>query len=149
MIVVDVRRQEAAQMTLVEDHNVIQVLAANRIDNALGIWVGLPGWSWRRDDLSDAHRLGPLAEVHFPNQSANLAIYRLPPGSWVPTPIEPKPLTVPLNDGGGLDQDHGVQTARPYSVQPNPEQAVDREQPGPTRALAIKNVQLMMQSEVL
>jgi hypothetical protein len=30
-------------MTLVEDHNVIQVLTANRIDNALGIWVGLPG----------------------------------------------------------------------------------------------------------
>ena len=42
MVVVDVRRQDAAQMALVEDHNVIQVLTANRADHALGIWV-LPG----------------------------------------------------------------------------------------------------------
>src|ERR1022692_3677960 len=30
MIVVDIRRQDAAQMALVEDHNVIQTLATNR-----------------------------------------------------------------------------------------------------------------------
>src|SRR5271166_3649324 len=42
MVVVDVQRQDAAQMALVEDHNVIQVLTANRADHALGIWV-LPG----------------------------------------------------------------------------------------------------------
>jgi hypothetical protein len=56
---------------------------------------------------------------------------------------------VPLDDGGGLDQHQRVQTARPYSVEPDPEQAVNREQPGPTRPLAVKNMQLMTEGEVL
>jgi hypothetical protein len=55
--------------------------------------------------------------------------------------IKSRMLTVPLDDGGRLDQYHRVQTARPQSVEPDPEQAVDREQPGPTRPLATKNVQ--------
>ena len=56
---------------------------------------------------------------------------------------------MPLDDRGRLDQHHRVQTARPQSVEPDPEQAVDREQPGPTRPLATKNVQLMTEGEVL
>jgi hypothetical protein len=56
---------------------------------------------------------------------------------------------VPLNDGGRLDQHHRVQTARPQSVEQDPEQAVDREQPGPTWPLAAKNVQLVTEGEVL
>jgi len=52
-------------------------------------------------------------------------------------------LTVPLDDGGRLDQHHHVQTPRPQSVKPDPEQAVDGEQPEPTRPLAAKNVQLV------
>jgi len=55
---------------------------------------------------------------------------------------------VPLDNGGRLDQHHRVQTARPQSVEPNPEQTVDRKQPGPTRPLAAKNMQLMTESEV-
>jgi hypothetical protein len=54
-----------------------------------------------------------------------------------------------LDDGGRLDHDHRVQAARPYSVEPDPEQAVDRDQVGPTRPLATKNVQLITKSEVL
>ena len=34
LVVVDVRRQDAAQMALVEDHDVIQTFAANRADHA-------------------------------------------------------------------------------------------------------------------
>jgi hypothetical protein len=38
---------------------------------------------------------------------------------------------------------------RPQSVEQDPEQAVDREQPGPIRPLAAKNVQLVTDREVL
>jgi hypothetical protein len=58
-------------------------------------------------------------------------------------------MTVPLDDSVRLDRHHRVQTARPYSVEPNPEQPVDREQPGPTRPLVSKNMQLMTQGQVL
>jgi hypothetical protein len=56
---------------------------------------------------------------------------------------------VPLDDGCRLDQNHRVQTARPQTVEPDPEQAVDGEQPRPTRPLAAKNVQLVTEREVL
>jgi hypothetical protein len=58
-------------------------------------------------------------------------------------------LTVPLDDGGRIDQHHRVQTTRPQSVEPDPEQAVKRKQPEPTRPLATQNVQLVTESEVL
>ena len=56
---------------------------------------------------------------------------------------------MPLNDGGRLDQHHRIQTARLQAVEPDPEQAVDRKQPGPSRPLAAKNVQRMTEGEVL
>ena len=56
---------------------------------------------------------------------------------------------MPLDDGSRLDQHHRVQTARPQSIEPDPQQAVDRKQPGPTQPLATKNVQLMTESKVL
>ena len=56
---------------------------------------------------------------------------------------------MPLDDGGRLDQHHRVQTVRPQSVEPDPEQAVKRKQPRPTRPLATKNMQLMTESEVI
>ncbi len=56
---------------------------------------------------------------------------------------------MPLDDGGRFDQHHRFQTARPQSVEPDPEQAIDRKQPGPTRPLATKNMQLMAQSKNL
>jgi len=42
LVVGDVRGQDAAQMTLVENQDVIQTLAANRTDYALNVRV-LPG----------------------------------------------------------------------------------------------------------
>ena len=38
-VVVDLRRHDAAQMTLVEDHEVIQILAPYRTDHAFDISV--------------------------------------------------------------------------------------------------------------
>jgi len=46
-------------------------------------------------------------------------------------------------------QHHRVQAARPYSVEPGPKQAVDREQSRAARTPATKNVQLMTEGEVL
>ena len=56
---------------------------------------------------------------------------------------------MPLNDGGGLDQHHRFQAGRPYSVEPNPEQPIDREEAGSTGPLAAKNLQLMPEGEVI
>jgi len=42
LVVVDVRGQDAAQMAFVEDHDVIETLAADRTDHALDVGV-LPG----------------------------------------------------------------------------------------------------------
>jgi|SRR5271165_505799 len=39
VVVVDVRRQDATQMTLVEDHQVIETLAPHRTDHALDVSV--------------------------------------------------------------------------------------------------------------
>jgi hypothetical protein len=86
--------------------------------------------------------------VHLPNQIPNLAIHRRPSRSRAPAPKQAKTLTMPLDNGGRLDQHHRVQTARPQSVDPDPQQAIDREQSGPTRPLAAKNMQLMTESEV-
>jgi hypothetical protein len=47
---------------------------------------------------------------------------------------------MPLEDGGQLNQHHHLKTARPQSVEPDPEQAVDRDQSEPTRPLATQNV---------
>jgi len=42
LVVVDVRGQDAAQMALIEDHDVIQTLATDRTDYTLDVSV-LPG----------------------------------------------------------------------------------------------------------
>jgi len=39
LVIVDVRGQDAAQMALVEDHDMIQTLATNRTDPALDVSV--------------------------------------------------------------------------------------------------------------
>src|ERR671933_2361524 len=61
VIVGDVQCQDAPQLALIEDNDVIEAFAADRADHALDIRV-LPGRSWRGDDLFDAHRLKALAE---------------------------------------------------------------------------------------
>src|SRR6202030_1394488 len=61
LVIVDVRGEDAAQMALVEDHDVIQTLAANRADHALDVRV-LPGGACCRGHFSDSHRRDPVAE---------------------------------------------------------------------------------------
>ena len=39
LVIVDVRAEDAAQMALVEDHDVIQTLAANRTYDTLDVYV--------------------------------------------------------------------------------------------------------------
>jgi hypothetical protein len=39
VVVIDVRGEDAAQMALIKDHDVIQTLAANRTDHALDVCV--------------------------------------------------------------------------------------------------------------
>jgi hypothetical protein len=90
-----------------------------------------------------------VGAAHLPNQVTNLALHRRPPGSRAPTPKEAEAPTVPLNHRCRLDQHHRLQTAWPQSVEQDPEQAVEREQPEPTRPLAAKNVQLMAQGGIL
>src|SRR5208282_5985932 len=62
LVIVDVRGQDAAQMALIEDHDVIQTFATDRTDGALDVSV-LPGRAWCGDDFCDGHRFDPFAEV--------------------------------------------------------------------------------------
>ena len=49
LVVVNVGGQYAAQMALVEDHDVIQTLAANRADHALGVSMSTATLAKARD----------------------------------------------------------------------------------------------------
>jgi hypothetical protein len=61
VVILKVRRQHTAQVTLTEDHDVIETFTADRADDALNVDVLL-----RRlrccDDLLDRHRVDTIAE---------------------------------------------------------------------------------------
>ena len=61
VVIVKVRRQHTAQVTLIEDDDVIETFAADRADDALDVGV-LSRRSRRGDDLFDGHRLDTVAE---------------------------------------------------------------------------------------
>ena len=61
VVIVKVCRQHTAQVTLIEDDNVIKTFAADRADDALDIGV-LPWRSRCSDDLLDSHRPDTIAE---------------------------------------------------------------------------------------
>ena len=61
MMILKVCRQHSAQVTLIEDDDVIEAFAADRADDALDLGV-LPRRSRRGDDLLDGHRLDTVAE---------------------------------------------------------------------------------------
>ena len=54
LIVIGVRDQDPAQVSLVNHDHVVKTLAANRADDALDAGI-LPGRAWRRNDLCDPH----------------------------------------------------------------------------------------------
>jgi hypothetical protein len=61
VVITKVRRQHTAQVTLIEDDDVIETFAADRADDALDVGI-LPWRSRCSDDLLDRHRLNTIAE---------------------------------------------------------------------------------------
>jgi hypothetical protein len=61
VVILKIRRQRTAQVTLIEDDDVIETFAADRADDALDIGV-LPRRSRCGDDLLDRHRLDTITE---------------------------------------------------------------------------------------
>ena len=61
VVITKVRRQHTSQVTLVEDDDVIETFAADRVDDALDVGI-LPWRSRCSDDLLDRHRLNTIAE---------------------------------------------------------------------------------------
>lgn len=61
VVVFKVCQQYAAQVTLIEDDDVIETFATDRANDAFDIGV-LPRRSRRGDDLLDSHRLNTVAE---------------------------------------------------------------------------------------
>jgi hypothetical protein len=61
VVILKVCRQHSAQVTLVEDDDVIETFAADRADDAFDVGI-LPWRSRRGDDLLDRHRLDTIAE---------------------------------------------------------------------------------------
>jgi hypothetical protein len=61
VVIPKIRGQHTAQVTLIEDDDVIETFAADRADDALHIG-GLPRRSRRSDDLLDSHRVDTITE---------------------------------------------------------------------------------------
>lgn len=61
VVILKICPQHSAQVTLIEDDNVIETFAADRADDALDIGI-LPWRSRCRNDLFDCHRLDTIAE---------------------------------------------------------------------------------------
>lgn len=50
IVVVDIRRENLLQMALIQDHQLVQALLANRADPAFGTCVRILCPNWRPDD---------------------------------------------------------------------------------------------------
>lgn len=61
VVILKVCRQYTAQVTLIEDDDMIEAFATDRADDAFDVGV-LPRRSRRGDDLLDGHRLDTVAE---------------------------------------------------------------------------------------
>jgi hypothetical protein len=95
MVVAEVAAQTAAEVLLVKDDDVLEKLAADGADHALGEGV-LPRGSWCRKDLRDAHalhtspKLGPVDTVAIAEEEARRRVIgesvdnllRRPSGRW-------------------------------------------------------------------
>src|SRR2546428_1944240 len=62
VVVGEVRAQQAAEMTLIEDDDVVQAFTADRADQAFGEGI-LPGGAWGDEDLVDSHVRDSASEV--------------------------------------------------------------------------------------
>ena len=81
VVILKICRQHTAQMTLIEDDDVIEAFAADRANDALDIGI-LPRRARRSDDLVDRHRLEAIAEdwtircVAIPQQMSGCCVPR-------------------------------------------------------------------------
>ena len=62
MVIIEVTRQDSTQVSFAEDKDVVETLAADRTDQALGERI-LPGAVWRRENFLDLHPLHAVAEL--------------------------------------------------------------------------------------
>ena len=62
MVISEVTGQDSTQVSFAEDKNVVETLAADRTDQALGERI-LPGAVWRRENFLDLHPLHAVAEL--------------------------------------------------------------------------------------
>ena len=96
---------------------------------------GSPGW---------------IGNAHLPNESSDLSFSI---GSSrvtaLPAPIKAKALTMPSNDGIGLDDQQSGTPVRPQPRQPNPEDAIWKPQSSPGMGRPSEDVELMTESEDL
>lgn len=61
MVIVEIRIENAREMSLIENDDMVKALAAYRAYHSLHVRI-LPWRSWRRDDFFDTHVLDALAE---------------------------------------------------------------------------------------
>jgi hypothetical protein len=81
--------------------------------------------------------------AHLPDQVTDLASRSRPSRPWTPPPVKPETRAMPLDHGRRFDQHHDFQTAQPYPIEPDPEQAVQRCKLWTTGPLAPQNRQLV------
>ena len=62
VVIIEVTGQDSTQVSFAEDKDVIETLAADRTDQALGERI-LPGAVWRRENFLDLHPLHAVAEL--------------------------------------------------------------------------------------
>ena len=100
------------------------------------------------DPRCPPERIGP---ADFADQVAHRAIdgRAARTGSGPPAPVAAETVPMPLDDRSRPDQDYGAQAARPEPIKPDPEEAIDREEPRTAAPLALENGQLMAQGDDL
>jgi hypothetical protein len=62
VVIIEVAGQDSTQVSFAENKDVIETLAADRNDQALGERI-LPGAVWRRENFLDLHTLHAVAEL--------------------------------------------------------------------------------------
>jgi hypothetical protein len=93
---------------------------------------------------------GGIGVAHIPDELSDLSFSI--GSSWataLPAPIKAKALTMPSNDGIGLDDQQSGTPVRPQPRQPNPEDAIWKPQSSPGMGRPSEDVELMTESEDL
>ncbi len=93
-----------------------------------------------------------LARAHLADERLDGSRDTWPAGSarsTLPSPVEPKPSSVPSEDRVGLDDDDRASPSGPQVTEPRPEQPIDGPQSRSPARLSLQDRQLMTQRGVL